>query len=259
VKRNKHTGEIPSRVVGSTHTANGRKKKPLANGRKRDAAPIHGCEGIIKKAIVTALTRDSSSHKAWTIRKGTKRNKARKRTQKKVKERKITKMEGNEPKPSHKNKSKVQYRALLRTRDGSIAEFTPYGVEKITGDAVRMNLDKAKALFPSAACKLESPKGPIHMLIGMDYMKDAPRERDRAESVVLYHSEFNTGDVACGNMSQEPCDRACKRPVVKVLRCRNGLFNPPEFIPAEAFFERNCPGDAPPARTVKSASSAWIA
>ncbi len=60
----------------------------------------------------------------------------------------------------NKNKSKVQYRALLRRRDGSIAEFTPYGVERITGDAVRMNLDKAKALFPSAACKLESPEGP---------------------------------------------------------------------------------------------------
>jgi hypothetical protein len=76
----------------------------------------------------------------------------------------------------NKNKSKVQYRVLLRKRDGSIAEFTPFGVERITGDAVRMNLDKAKALFPSAACKLESPEGPIHMLIGMDHMKDAPRE-----------------------------------------------------------------------------------
>ncbi len=104
----------------------------------------------------------------------------------------------------------MQYRVLLRRRDGSIAEFTPYGMEKITGDAIRMNLDKTKALFPSAACKLESPEGPIHMLIGMDHMKDAPRERDRAEGVVLYHSEFNTGYVACGNMSQEPCDQAHK-------------------------------------------------
>ncbi len=74
----------------------------------------------------------------------------------------------------NKNKSKVQYRVLLRKRDGSIAEFTTYGVERITGDTIRMNLDKAKALFPFAACKLESPEGPIHMLIGMDHMKDAP-------------------------------------------------------------------------------------
>jgi hypothetical protein len=143
-----------------------------------------------------------------------------------------------------KNKSKVQYRALLRRRDGSIAEFTPCGVEEITGDAIRMNLNKARALFPSAACKLESPEGPIHMLIGMDHMKDAPRERDRAEGVVLYHSEFNTGYVACGNMSQEPCDQARKGSAVKVLSCRNGLFNPPEFIPAEAMgteLPRRCP------------------
>jgi hypothetical protein len=117
-------------------------------------------------------------------------------------------------------------------------------VEKITGDAVRMNLDKARTLFPSAACKLESPEGPVHMLIGMDHMKDAPRERDRAEGVVLYHSEFNTGYVACGNMSYEPCGQARKGPAVKVLSCRNGLFNRPEFIPAEAMeteLPRRCP------------------
>ncbi len=121
-----------------------------------------------------------------------------------------------------------------------------------------MNLDKAKALFPAAACRLESPEGPIHMLIGMDHMKDAPRDRDRAEGVMLYHSEFNTGYVACGNMSQEPCEHAYKKPVVRVLSCRNGLFNPPEFIPAEALGTQ-LPADALPARTAKSASPAWIA
>jgi hypothetical protein len=129
----------------------------------------------------------------------------------------------------NKNKSKVQYRALLRRRDGSIVEFTPYGVERITRDAIRVNLNKAKALFPSAVCRMESPEGPIHMLIGMDHMKDAPRKRDRAEGVVLYHSEFNTRYVACGNMSQEPLDQAHRRPVVKVLSCCNGLFNPPRI------------------------------
>jgi hypothetical protein len=80
-------------------------------------------------------------------------------------------------------------------------------VERITGDAVRMNLNKAKALFPLQPAGWESPEGPIHMLIGMDHMKDVPRERDRAEGVLLYHSEFNTGYMACGNMSQEPMTR----------------------------------------------------
>jgi hypothetical protein len=144
----------------------------------------------------------------------------------------------------NKNNFKVQYRALLRKRDRSIAEVTPYGVEKISGDAVSMNLDKARALFPCAACKLKSPEAPVHMLIGMDHMKDAPQERDRAEGVVLYHSKFNTGYVACGNMSHVPCDQARKGPAVKVLSCRNGLFNPPEFTPAEAMgteLPRRCP------------------
>ncbi len=85
----------------------------------------------------------------------------------------------------NKKKSKVQYRVLLRKRDGSIADFTPYGMERITGDVIRMNLDKAKAMFSSAACKLESPEGPTHMLIVMDHMKDDPREQYRVEGVVL--------------------------------------------------------------------------
>jgi hypothetical protein len=106
-----------------------------------------------------------------------------------------------------KNRSRVQYRALLRKRDGSVAEFTPYGVEKITGDAVGIDLDKAKGLFPAAACSLESPEGPIHMLIGMDHMKNAPREQERGEGVVLYQSEFNTGYVACGNMNRSESQR----------------------------------------------------
>jgi hypothetical protein len=158
----------------------------------------------------------------------------------------------------NKNKSKVQYRVLLRKRDGSIAEFTPYGVEWIMGDAIRMNLDKAKALFLSAACKLKSPEGPIHMLIGMDHMRDAPREWDRAEGVVLYHSEFNTGYVACGNMNQESSNQICEKPAVKVLSCRSGLFNPPDFIPAEAM-GTELPCRCPAARIARNASSAWTA
>jgi hypothetical protein len=104
----------------------------------------------------------------------------------------------------NKNDSNVQYRALLRRRDRSIAEFTPYGVEKITGDNVSMNIDKARAMFPSAACKLESPEGPVHMLIGMDHMEDTPQERDRAQGSVLYYSKFSTGYVGCGDMTRGP-------------------------------------------------------
>jgi hypothetical protein len=33
----------------------------------------------------------------------------------------------------NKKKSKVQYRVLLKKIDGSVAEFRPYGVNKITG------------------------------------------------------------------------------------------------------------------------------
>jgi hypothetical protein len=69
-----------------------------------------------------------------------------------------------------KNESNVQYRTLLRRHDGSIAKFSPCGVDRITGNAISMSLDKAKALFPFAASALESPAGPVQLLIGMDHM-----------------------------------------------------------------------------------------
>jgi hypothetical protein len=36
--------------------------------------------------------------------------------------------------------SSMQYKALLRRRDGSIAEIMPYEVDKITGNATSLNL-----------------------------------------------------------------------------------------------------------------------
>jgi hypothetical protein len=79
----------------------------------------------------------------------------------------------------NKNRSKVQYRVLLKKRDGGVAEFILYGVEKITGDAVGIDLNMARKIFPAAADSLESPDGLVHMLVGMDHMKDTPREQAR--------------------------------------------------------------------------------
>jgi hypothetical protein len=144
----------------------------------------------------------------------------------------------------NKSKSRVKLRVLLRRHDGSLAEFTPYGVEKITGDAVKMDLGKAKALFPAVACKLESPDGPIHMLVGMDRMRNAPGEQGREDGVVLYRSEFNTGYMAYGDMNQAEAGGAQENSVLRVLSCCSTLSNPPEFIPTKAMgteLQRRCP------------------
>jgi hypothetical protein len=151
--------------------------------------------------------------------------------------------------------SSVQYKALLRRRDGSIEEILPYGVDKITGNATSLNLSKAKALFPSVASTLESPAGPIQLLNGMDHMEEAPREEERAQGVALYSSKFGTGYVTGGNMTLPPGQEPTS---VRVLSCRTMLFNPPEFIPAEAMgteLPRRCPA----CRIARSASSAWTA
>jgi hypothetical protein len=85
--------------------------------------------------------------------------------------------------------SSVQYKALLKRRDGSVAEILPYGVDRITGNATSLNLSKAKALFPSVASTLESLAGPIQLLIGMDHMEEAPREVERAQGVAFIQLE----------------------------------------------------------------------
>jgi hypothetical protein len=50
----------------------------------------------------------------------------------------------------------------------------------------------------------------------------------------LYQSELSTGYVACGNMNKSEHHKVEGRHEPKVLHCRSMLFNPPEFIPAEA-------------------------
>jgi hypothetical protein len=137
--------------------------------------------------------------------------------------------------------SNVQYKALLRRRDGSVAEILPYGVDRITGNAIGLNLSKAKSLFPSVASNLESPAGPIQLLIGMDHMEEAPREEMRAQGIALYSSKFGTGYITGGDMTQLPEQEPTP---VRVLSCRTTFFNPPEFIPAEVMgteLPRRCP------------------
>ncbi len=126
----------------------------------------------------------------------------------------------------------------------TVVEFTPYSVDKIMGEAVSMSVEKAKKTFPVAARSLESPDGPIHMLVRVDHMKDAPREQARREGLVLYRSEFRTGYVACSNMGEMKNKKKFVETTSKVLSCRSMLFHPPKFIPVEAMgteLPRRCP------------------
>jgi hypothetical protein len=66
-----------------------------------------GVKGSEKKIILDCSDKASpGSHTAWIKRKDTRRNKARKRTQRRrIKEGKTAAEEGNEPKPSHPPRS----------------------------------------------------------------------------------------------------------------------------------------------------------
>ncbi len=149
----------------------------------------------------------------------------------------------------------MQYKALLRRRDGSIAEILPYGVNRITGNAVSLNISKAADLFPGVASNLESPAGPIQLLVGMDHMEEAPKEEMRAQGVALYSSKFGMGYVTGGDMTPLQSQGSVS---ARVLSCRTTLFSPPEFLPQRSW-ARNSRADAPRAETARSASSAWTA
>jgi hypothetical protein len=77
----------------------------------------------------------------------------------------------------NKKNQKVKYRVLSKKIYVSLAEFRPYGVDKITGDAVGIDLSKSKSIFSAVAGDLESPEGPIRLLIKMNHMDDAQRLR----------------------------------------------------------------------------------
>jgi hypothetical protein len=62
---------------------------------------------------------------------------------------------------------------LLRKIDGTLSEFRLNGVDM--GNAVSLDISRAKKAFPLVAQKLASPRGPIDILVGMDYMDEAPR------------------------------------------------------------------------------------
>ncbi len=114
-------------------------------------------------------------------------------------------------------------------------------MDRITGNAIGLNLSKAKSLFPSVASNLESPAGPIQLLIGMDHMEEAPREELRMQGIALYSSKFGMGYITGGDMTQLPDQEPIP---ARVLSCRTTFFNPPEFIPAEVMgteLPRRCP------------------
>jgi hypothetical protein len=127
--------------------------------------------------------------------------------------------------------------------DDSVAGFRPYGVNH--GRCRNHGPSKAKSTFPAVFRDLESLDGPIHLLIGMDHMKDAIREREK--NLALYKSAFKTRYMVCGNMGSN--ELSGENPLrqsepQKVLSCRSVLFQPPEFIPVEALgkeLPRSCP------------------
>jgi hypothetical protein len=52
-----------------------------------------------------------------------------------------------------KKKSKILYRALQRKIDRTMVRFKPYGVDKITRDAISLYISRAKVAFPGSSLR----------------------------------------------------------------------------------------------------------
>jgi hypothetical protein len=88
--------------------------------------------------------------------------------------------------PGGKKISQIQYRALLRRTDGSLAEFRPQRVDHMTSDATSLDLSRILRLFLKCQSSCKCPQGPIDILIGMDHMCEAPRKHELKGRLVLY-------------------------------------------------------------------------
>ncbi len=130
-----------------------------------------------------------------------------------------------------------------------MAEFTLYGVAKITGDDECTELSKAKSTFLAVYWDLESPGRSICLLIGMDHMEDTSREQKRGKNLVLYKSVFGTGymygvqEHGWGRTEWRDLFEPVNNPESAELQ-DYALSTPPEFIPAESMgteLPRRCP------------------
>jgi hypothetical protein len=84
---------------------------------------------------------------------------------------------------------------------GTVVKFRPYGVDRITGDAVSLYLFRTKKTFSTVVGDIESQDGPIDLLFGINHINDDPKEHERGRGLILYWSMFGSGYMVCRNMT----------------------------------------------------------
>jgi hypothetical protein len=81
---------------------------------------------------------------------------------------------------------------------GQWQSFSPMGVDRITGDAVGIDLSKARSTFSAVAPDLESPKVRHIYSLAWAIWMIPPRNRNKEKNFVLYGSVFESGYMVCG-------------------------------------------------------------
>ena len=85
----------------------------------------------------------------------------------------------------------VKYKLSLLDKQGKIVEFEVYGIDKITSDIERINMDGVTHLFKNVAQdELQRPTGPVDVLIGYEYAAYHPVREQCVEHLLLLKNRF---------------------------------------------------------------------
>ena len=85
----------------------------------------------------------------------------------------------------------VKYKLSLLDKQGKIVEFEVYGIDKITSDIERINMDGVTHLFNNVAQdELQRPTGPVDVLIGYEYAAYHPVREQCVEHLLLLKNRF---------------------------------------------------------------------
>ena len=82
------------------------------------------------------------------------------------------------------------YMVPLINKEGRQVQIHAFGIDKITADLTKMDLEAAAEAFDLEEKNLPRPDGPVNLLVGMNYADMIPNKLSVNKKLVLYTSDF---------------------------------------------------------------------
>ena len=127
------------------------------------------------------------------------------------------------------------YMVPLNDKEGRQVQIHAFGIDKITADLTKMDLQGAAEAFDIEEKNLPRPDGPVNLLIGMNYADLIPNKLSVNKKLVLYTSNFGTGYVVGGSLGATEDDIEQIDSFAYTVCHSAGSVKPVDFLSAEAF------------------------